>query len=391
MVVLSNNDGCIVARSREAKALNIPDLKAYFQLRPFLEQHGVQVFSSNYELYGDISNRVMQIIQDYGHTEIYSIDESFLDMSGCTYINPKAFIHDIQQRIWQEVRMPVSIGVSHSKTLAKAANYISKRSNRLNGLCILQETHTIEEALKRIPVGKLWGIGSKLNRHLAHANLHTAYQLSRCDPKAMRKLFSVNMERTIRELRGEACIELEQQQAKKNIICSRMFGHKVTQYHELKQAVSQYACRAGRKLRKQNSVCQAVLVNINTSRFIDTPYSASFIIGFKAPTEDNRNLISAAHQALDKVFLPNKPYAKATVGLLQIRSKQFHQSDLFEPSIYPHSEKLMGVIDQLNRHQANQLFFASDGIDVSWKMMRSMKSPSYTTQWRDIPNVNIKA
>ena len=387
VVVLSNNDGVIVARSQEAKRLNINELQPYFQQKDLLKKHNVAVFSSNYELYGDISQRVMNILQEYGQVEIYSIDEAFIDFSDLAHINSKHYGAAIKSRLYQDVKMPVCVGVAKSKTLAKQAKHIAKRSRKLKGVCVLEKQSTVNTALQRIACDKIWGIGRRLSQRLAAINIHTAYQLAHADPKKIRQQFSVNVERTVRELNGEACIELEHVEDKKHIVCSRSFGHKVSSQHELAQAVSQYASRACVKLRKQQSLCRAISVQVLTGRYCQNPYSNGITLGLIQPSDDSRDIMSSAKAGLERIYKPGYAYNKVAVGLIDLIDKRQQQIDLFSKAERNNSAALMQLMDTLNRRQKGQIFFASDGINNTWRMSRRYKSPSYTTEWTDIPSI----
>ncbi len=390
VVVLSNNDGCIVARSAEAKALNIPDLEPYFKQKPLLDKYGVAVFSSNYELYGDISSRVMNILQEYGEIEIYSIDEAFLDFSDLKNFNMKHYGMDIKTRIWNEIRMPVSVGVAPTKTLAKLANHIAKKASHLQGTCVLEKQQTINKALAVVPTNTLWGVGRRLSARLELMGIKTALDLARANPKDIRRHFSVNLERTIRELNGEACFDLEQQPpAKKQIYCSRMFGYKVTQLLELEQAVSQYAGRACVKLRKQHCLVKSITVQVMTSRFADRRYSNSIVISLETPTEDSREVVRAAKQGLRAIYRSGYQYAKAAVGLIELLDKDNYQYDFFQQLPRKNTVELMQLMDTLNKQSKGQVFLASDGINAAWQMTRRLKSPNYTTRWTEIPRLKV--
>ena len=390
VVVLSNNDGCIVARSAEAKALNIPDLEPYFKQKPLLDKYGVAVFSSNYELYGDISNRVMNVLQEYGEIEIYSIDEAFLDFSELEHFNLKHYGVEIKQQVWKDVRMPVSVGIAPTKTLAKLANHIAKRAPGLPGVCVLEKPETIRKALSLIKTDKLWGVGRKLSLRLELLGIRTALDLANANPKEIRRQFSVNLERTIRELNGEVCFTMEQQPpAKKQIFCSRMFGYKMTDIRELEQAVSQYASRACVKLRKQNSLVKSIVVQLMTSRFASKRYYNSIVIGLESPTEDSREVIRAARQGVRAIYRSGYQYAKAAVGLIELVDKVNFQYDFFQRLPRKNTAELMQLIDHFNRQSQGQLFLASDGINTTWQMTRRLKSPAYTTRWAEIPRIKI--
>lgn len=389
VVVLSNNDGCIVARSAAAKALDIPDLQPYFKVKSLLIRHNVHVFSSNYELYADLSARVVQLLQDFTPLlEVYSIDESFLSLRGLKidYID---YAKKIKERIWRDVRIPVGIGIAQTKTLAKLANHMAKKSPRLAGICVIDSPHLWDRVFRKIPVNKVWGIGGRLAKKLNKLDIFSIYDLKIVDPKYIRKHFSVNLERTVRELNGECCMDLDLQPAsKKQIFSTRSFGNKIESIEGLQQAVSQYATRASVKLREQNSVVKTILVFIQSSRFIDKPYSRSITVELPFPSNDTRMIISAARQGVFHLYKEGVSYAKAGVGLLEIADSNPTQLNFFSGNQSARSQKLMEVFDQLNKYEP-QVFFASNGINQEWRMQRQFKSPSYTTKISDIPAIKI--
>jgi DNA polymerase V len=390
IVVLSNNDGCIVTRNKEAKALNIPDLEPYFKIKGLLQQHQVHVFSSNYELYGDISRRVMALLEGFGSSmEIYSIDEAFLDVDGF----PDLLAHGkaIKQACWVEQRMPVCVGIAPTKTLAKLANHIAKKSQKLDGVCVMKNPDEWRKVFSKLPVNKVWGIGSRISRKLALWNIQTVEELRQTDPKSLRKEFGVTLERTQRELHGERCMELETQPApKQQIFCSRSFSHKVTTLHELNESVANYAVRAAEKLRSQNNLTRCVYVMIQTSRFQDNYYGNSLSTPLLFPTNDSRHIVEAAIRLSNQLYRQGYAYAKAGVGLLDMVENTFQQDDLFTDHQSQESQAMMNTLDKINkRYGKGVLFLGSQGIQRHWNMNREMKSPAYTTRLGDLPIVKL--
>lgn len=390
VVVLSNNDGCVVARSREAKALDIPDLHAYFKIKPYLEQHNVAVFSSNYELYGDISNRVADVLQEYTpQMEVYSIDESFLLLDGIS-TNYVEYGKRIKHRVWRDVRMPVCVGVGETKTLSKLANHIAKKSHRLEGVCVLDKPEEWNRVFKKLPVDKVWGVGRRISKRLHVMGIYSVYDLKRASPKLLRREFSVDLERTICELNGERCLAFaEDTPAKQQIFSTRSFGQKVYDIQGLHQAVSQYATRAANKLRRQQSLVSVVLVFIETSRFHHTPLHRRHVVQLPYPTNDTRTIIQAVKAGVDKIFVPDNPYCRAGVGLIEIIPEAHLQLNFFNAYQSAKSEELMKIVDTINQGNQNNISFASSGIDPYWKMQRKLKSPAYTTQLADLPKVQV--
>lgn len=390
VVVLSNNDGCVVTRNKEAKALAIPDLEPYFKIKGLLAQHGVQVFSSNYELYGDTSRRIMNLLETFASAiEVYSIDEAFLDVDGF----PDWYGHGmaIKRACWKEQRMPVCVGIAPTKTLAKLANHIAKKSNRLDGVCVIENPDDWYKVFQKLPVNKIWGVGSRIAKRLAYWQVHTVEDLRRQDPKAMRRDFGVTLERTIRELNGEACMSLETQpQPKQQIFCSRSFSQRITSLHDLQESVANYAVRAAEKLRQQNSLTTCVYVLVETSRFNPPYYGNSLSTPLLFPSNDSRHIVDAALRLCAHLYRPHYAYAKAGVGLLDLVDSSHQQDDFFTPGQSVQSQAVMQTLDRINhKYGQGSLFLAQQGIKKPWAMARSMKSPAYTTRLADVPVIKL--
>ena len=397
VVVLSNNDGVIVARSKEAKALGIPDLEPYFKVEKLLQQHRVHVFSSNYELYADISHRVMQTLREFApQVEIYSIDEMFLLFEGCEQLFKDSgdwanYGSLIKRCLWKEVRMPVSVGIAPTKTLAKLANHIAKRSAKCNGVCVIEYPRQWHEVMKKISVRKIWGIGRQLEKQLGYMGVHTVYDLLQQDAKLLRKKFSVNVERILCELNGISCIPLEEvPPPKQQIYSTRMFGHKISDLPSLQEAVSQYASRACEKLRQQDGLVKTLTVFIETSRFHNLPhhrlpYNYSTVVQLPYPTNDSRTVIEAAKRAVPALYKEGQLYTKAGVGLIEIRPKSPQQRNFFNEYQSEKSEALMAVMDRIKQKDLAPITFGACGLKQEWKMQRHRKSPAYTTRWKDLP------
>lgn len=389
VVVLSNNDGCVVARNREAKALGIPDLEPFHKIRHVLEQQGVTIFSSNYELYGDISHRVMITLSRFSpEIEVYSIDEMFLDVAGLNQ-DLKAYGEIIKQTVWREVRMPVEIGIAPSKTLTKIAAHAAKKIPKLNGVCVLDQAYKWQWLQQRLPVKKVWGIGSRFAQRLNALGINSAYDLANADPKQLRKQFNINIERTINELNGIACYSLDQQPAaKQQIFCTRSFGDKITTLQPLEHAVSGYAARAAEKLRAQNHSVKTLQVFINTSPYEPDYYSRSRTLKLPFATDDSRFIIHYARRAVRDIFQPHRRYLKAGVGLIELQDKTFQQNDLFHPGQPLKSEHLMAALDSINRRYGRgSVYIGAEGSKQRWKMRQQYLSPAYTTRWSDIPQI----
>lgn len=389
LVVLSNNDGCIIARTREAKALGIPDLKPYFKIKPFLKQHRVHVFSANFRLYGDISNQVMASLRDFSpHVEQYSIDEMFLDFSGLK-LDLNNYGQTIRDTLWQHVRMPVGVGIAPTKTLSKLANHAAKHM-KTSGVAVLDQAHKWQWLQKRLPINKIWGIGKRLGRRLNAVGIHNAYQLAQADPHFIRKQTSVNVERTIRELNGEPCIGLDEEPApKKEIFVTRSFGSKTASEVELLRHISRYAAAAAEKLRSQNSFCSSIYLFAFTSEFKPGFYSNSVVVRLPYPTSDSEIIIRYARAGMREIYRANSLFAKCGIGLLDIRDRSFYQFDLFTPGQSKQTDELMQVIDAVNqRYGRDSVTFGVEGLTGKWTMRQNRLSPAYTSSWKDIPRVH---
>jgi DNA polymerase V len=389
VVVLSNNDGFVVARSKEAKALGIGDLQPFFQIEDILRRNNVAIFSSNYPLYGDISNRVMTTLSTFSpEVEVYSIDEMFLNLEG---INEPLNVYGqrIKETVWDHIRMPVGVGIAPTKTLSKLANRAAKTYPSCNGVCVLDEEYKWQWLQQRLPVTKVWGIGSRLAKRLADFNIHSVYDLATANTKTLRRRLNVNVERTIEELNGHPCIAFEDEPpAKKQIYCTRSFGNKLTQLEPILQAVATYASRAAEKLRKQKHLVLTVHVFLNTSPYESNYYSQSIMAKLPYPTDDSTLIIKTSQQAIAQLFKPNYRYLKAGVGLVELRSKDNHQYDLFHAGQSKRRDKLMFVLDRVNQtYGKGTVHFAAEGFAKRWYMRQQYTSPAYTTRWRDLPVV----
>lgn len=394
VVVLSNNDGCVVARSPEVRAMGIPMGEPWFKLRDLAKKHGIVALSSNYALYADISNRVMAVLSDFSpRQEVYSIDECFLDLEGMA--NPTQTGHVIRMRIRKWVGVPVCVGIAPTKTLAKLANHVAKKRPHYQGVCNFKTmpAEDLDQILASIEVGEVWGIGRKLTTHLQGGGIQTVKQLRDFDIHRLRRRFGVVIERTVRELRGEPCLEMtEVSPPKQQIISSRTFGRCVTDLHELEEAVSTYMSRAAEKLRRQASVAASAYVYIRTNPHKDgePQYSPGMMIGLPHPTNDTRELVQAASACLHQIYREGFRYQKAGIMLSDITPEGVSQGDLFSSqSMTPQASKIMSTLDQINRKMGKgSLRLASDGVGQEWKMKTGNKSPAYTTRWAELPEVS---
>lgn len=390
VVVLSNNDGCVVARSREVKALGLKMGAPVFQVRDLIEQHNIACFSSNYALYADMSNRVMTVLeQEAPQVEIYSIDEAFLDLTGIDAVDDVA--RQIKAKVDQYTGITVGVGIAPTKTLAKLANHAAKAYPATGGVVDLTDRERQRRLMALVEIGDVWGVGRRLTKHLQARGLNTALDLADADPKMIRREFSVVLERTVRELNGISCLELESMApTKQQIVCSRSFGERITQKNELKEALAKYVARAAEKLRQEACLAQVLQVFIRTGVFNpnERHYSNSASVKLSAPCDDTRAFLAAMEPLFESIYRPGFRYAKAGVMLTDFYQPNTYQTDLFHPEEdRERSKNLMGVLDKINRQGRGHLFFAAQGITPQWSMKREFLSPAYTTNWNSLPKV----
>lgn len=389
VVVLSNNDGFLVSRTKEAKAVGLGDLVPYFKVEDLIKKYGVAVFSSNYKLYGDISSRVMTTLKAFSpHLEIYSIDELFLDLEGLQHPLPE-YGHLIKQTVWQHTRIPVGVGIAKTKTLSKLANRGAKTIARCDGVCVLDTDHKTEWLLKHFPVTKVWGIAGRLAARLAELGIATAWDLARSDAKTVRRRTSVNVERIIEELNGRPCLDLEEAPpAKKQIYCTRSFGKRAMTLEPILEAVSLYSARAAEKLRQQRQLVKTLHVFLNNSPFEGGYYCGSTTVQLPYPTDDTRVISEHARAAVSRLYKPGPAYMKAGIGLIELIDPCYLQQDLWEPGQSGQASKLMQLMDRINQHHGRRsVFLASQGVHQPWYMKQHHRSPEYTTSWVDLPVV----
>ena len=393
IVVLSNNDGCVIARSTEAKKMGIAMGVPWFKVRElFLKQNG-QVFSSNFTFYGDMSARVMNILEGFvPRVEIYSIDEAFLDLDSLKEnYNLYDFGCHIRSIVRQWTGIPVRIGIAPNKTLSKIAINEIKRTNQPTSVMYLSTEKQIEEALKHTPVHKVWGVGRRLTNHLNNAGILTALDLANVNPRNIRKQFSVVLERTVRELKGERCLDLDDDiSSKKQIVVSRSFGERVSDLKTLKPIVSNFAVRAAEKLRHERRKCSQISVFVRTSPFNQNKPQHSGIktIELFSPTNDTRDILAATKKGLLPIFKSGYDYAKAGIILNKFSDETIRQQLLFkDPNSPKENTKFMHYIDQMNAYET-QFYFASQNTKKWSPMKQNMTSPKYTTNWYQLPRVN---
>ncbi len=395
VVVLSNNDGCVIARSAEAKKLGIKMGLPWFQLREMQFPEQVIAFSSNYELYGDMSQRVMDTLEEMcPRVEVYSIDEAFCDLTGVRNCRDlEDFGKEIRETIRRNTRLTVGVGIAPTKTLAKLANHAAKQWRQTGGVVDLSNEKRQRKLMAIMPIDEVWGVGRRISKKLEAMGIKNVLQLADADIRFIRKHFNVVLERTVRELRGEPCLELEEfAPAKQELVCSRSFGEKITEYEAMRQAICSYAARAAEKLREEHQYCRYVSAFVKTSPFASQPYYGNSA-GMKllTPTQDTRDIIAAATRCLDAIWRDGHRYQKAGIMLGDFFSQGVAQLNLFD-DIAPRadSEALMALMDKLNKQGRGTLYFAGQGIQQAWKMKREMLSPCYTTRITDLPIVKAK-
>ena len=391
VLVLSNNDGCVIARNAEVKELKIPMGAPYFKLKDEIRRHKITVFSSNYPLYADFSNRVMTTLEKMvPSVEVYSIDEAFLDLTGlrnCRVLED--FGREIRERIKRDTHLTVGVGIAQTKTLAKLANYAAKKWKQTGGVVDLSNIERQRKLMALVPVEEVWGVGRRISKKLNAMGIITAKDLSEQSTYIIRKHFNVVLERTVRELRGEPCLELEEfAPTKQQIVCSRSFGSRITEYMDMRQAVCSYAERAAEKLRRERQYCRQVAVFVRTSPHAEGEvfYGNQAMGRLLTPSNDTRDIIRVAMQGLDHIWRDGCRYMKAGVMLGDFYSQGVSQLNLFDEfKPQANSESLMRVVDGLNQSGKGKLWFAGQGIQKSWEMKREMLSPAYTTRLSDLP------
>lgn len=395
VVVLSNNDGCVIARNHEAKLLEIPMGAPYFKMKSQFERHQVAVFSSNYALYGDMSQRVMTLLEELSPAVYqYSIDEAFVNLSGIHRTEElEAFGRHVRSTLLQCTGLTVGVGIGPTKTLAKLANYAAKRWPKFEGVVDLSLQARQRKLLAKVAVGEIWGVGRRMAKKLNDMGITTALELAEMPVSLIRKHFSVVMERTVRELRGESCLELEEYMpTKQQIISSRSFSQKVSEYGPMREAICSHAVRAAERLRAQHQYCRYVSVFLKTSPFAgnDVYYGNDAGTEIHIPTQDSRDIVAAAVKCLETIWREGHRYQKCGVMLGDFFSRGVAQLGLFDDyRPRANSEQLMEVLDFVNRREKGRLWFAGQGITRSWEMKRHRLSPAYTTRFSDLLRVKL--
>lgn len=394
VVVLSNNDGCVIARSNEAKALGIKMGEPAFKIKELIEKANVAVFSSNYTLYGDMSQRVMNTLASFTpDIEIYSIDEAFLGLHGFNYVDLMDYARHIRKTTMRNTGIPISLGLAPTKTLAKVANHIAKKQPQHQGVYMIANEQQRVDALKGFEIGEVWGIGRQYSKFLARYGVNTAYDFTRMPAGWVRHHMSVVGLRTQKELLGIPCIDLEHAAPpKKAIATTCSFGEMQTDLGYLSEAVASFAASCAQKLRKQQSVAQVVMVFAHTNYFRDDlpQYSASKTITLPVPTSSTMELIHYALIGLKSIFKPGFRYKKAGVIVTGISTNQHIQTSLFDSIDREKHSKLMVVVDKLNdKYGRHTVKVAAQGAGRKWKLRQERISPMYTTRWDDIITVKV--
>ena len=397
MVVLSNNDGCAVARSNEVKALGVKMGVPWFKMKDLAAKHGIRAFSSNYTLYGDMSNRVAMVLREFSpQLEIYSIDEAFLRVETVAHLHggAAAMGQQIRSRVKQWTGLPVCVGVGPTKTLAKLANHMAKKIPVFEGVCDLHALSRPERLayMADIDVSEVWGVGPRLAPRLAEMGIRSVLDLRNASPKAMRTQFGVVVERVCSELRGISCLALEEvTPSRQQIMSSRSFGQSVEALGELSEAVASYVGRAAEKLRQQGSVCAAVhvFVQCNPFRPEEPQNNAGTTVALIAPSDDTLALTAAALQGLKAIYRPGFRYKKAGIMLTLLSDKGIQQGSLFDATEErPRSAALMSAMDQVNRlYGRGMLRTGASGTQQRWSMRSENRSPRFTTRWDELPVV----
>lgn len=387
IIVLSNNDGCVIARSNEAKALGIGMGVPYFKVQALCRQRRVHVFSSNYALYSDLSQRVMAVIQEtWKETEIYSVDEAFLNMQTLPQDLIEVFCWDLQKKILRATGIPTSVGIGSTKTLAKAANCIAKKKLKIPVFFIKNPAVW----LKELAVGDIWGVGWRGEKNLQRLGIHSAFDLFQLDVSKVKKQFNVCLIRTILELQGQVCQDLKVFEKNQSILSSRSFGSMQTEYQALRQAVSMHCHTAWEKLRHQKLKAKHLNVFAYTSPYNSEikHHSHSADIEFLQATDDVRIITRYAHICLKKLYQSNVPYKKCGIYLSDLSDKDQEQYDLFDntaATTLQHAEKIMQTIEAINhKYQSKAIHLAVEGMTKPWKMKSALKTQAYTTRWTEL-------
>ena len=386
VIVLSNNDGCVVARANEAKALGIKMGVPYFEIKDLCRKHKVHVYSSNYTLYGDLSARVMSILKEFGvRQEVYSIDESFLDLSGIPDLTN--YGQKIRDRVKKWTGIPVCVGIGQTKVLAKLANHLAKKHPFLDGVCNLEELGQarVDHAMQITPVGEIWGVGRQINQRLQLMGINTVYDLKMSNAKQMSSIFSVNLERIVYELNGIQCLELELcPEPNKQIVSSRSFGQAVKNRDALMSSLTYHVEQASRKMRRQGLFARQMIVFAHTNRFKDDYISSSVNVVFPAAIDSFRYMAKYLDRALDAIYTPNVGYKKAGIIINDLITGEYDTKDLFDNVSIKH-DSLLPTLESIKRQFGKSAIGVASGrLSNTWSMQRNLISKNYTTDINDL-------
>jgi len=391
IVVLSNNDGMIVARSNEAKALGIKMGEPLFKVEDIVRKHGVKVFSSNYTLYGDLSHRVMMTLEQFSpNVEIYSIDEAFIDLSGFSYKDLDAYSREIRATVKKWTGLPVSIGIADTKTLAKIANHRAKKDSRHKGVLNIAGAADVSEYLKETEVGDVWGVGRQYTKLLNARQITNAFELSQADDKWIRKNMTVMGLRTVYELRGIPCIELEYMRpAKKAIVSSRSFGKTTASKKDIRESVAFFTTVASEKMRRQKSKATVLMVFLRTNPFKTLPqYHNGVQVQLPVPTDSTSEMIGYAMKGVEQIFREGYQYHKVGVMLTGFVPKTQTQMSIFDTIDRARQDAVTQTVDRINMELgAGSIHYAATGVKREWRTKAEKKSPRYTTNWKELPGV----
>ena len=391
VVVLSNNDGCVVSRSNEAKLLGIPMGAPYYKYKQTIDENDVAVFSSNYQLYGDMSERVMESLKIMAPSlEIYSIDEAFIRLKEIRETDTFNKILNIKKKIFKWTGIPVSFGIAHTKTLSKIANQIAKKHTGA-GVFDIRKESICDEIIKEMPVEDIWGISTNWGKRLRLIGVSTVFELKKSNPGFIRKHLGVVMERIVYELNGVSCLGLEGESPKKNIMSSKSFGKPIHDLFDIEEALSSYASRACEKLRAQRSKCRGIYVFIKTNSFQQNKpqYRNGLSYEFDLPTSDTRIIVSKAKRLMQIIYKEGFSFHKCGIILMDLVPEDYKQAHFFADNDSAAQDEFMVLVDGLNKSMGPKtLFYLSQGINKGWQMRCSRRSKRYTTNWSEILEVN---
>jgi DNA polymerase V len=395
--VLSNGDGIFVARSQEVKALGIKMGTPVFQVRHLIDRHKIHLFSSHYALYADMSARVMAILEQFAPSvEVYSIDEAFLDLTGVCDPEPIAYGQQIKKTVFRATGIPVCVGMGPTKTLAKLANFAAKKWQQTGGVLDLADPLRREKLMKIVPVGEVWGIGSRTAAKLNRLGIYTVWDLANQSPDRIQEQFTIVVARTVLELNGVSCLAWEEVAPdKQQIVCSRSFSRRLTTYEELSEAMAAFGSRSAEKLRSQHSVAGSLTVFLRTNPFNPKEPQYQRVAGVKLPTatQDTRVIVGTANRLLKEIFKAGYAYQKCGVQLSHIKPAALPgQMDLFEAALPRRtgSEKLMAAVDKINRRFPKGITIATAGFQQDWQPKAEKISQRYTTDWRELVTIKAK-